>query len=198
MSKDLDSLTTEYDQVQIQIRQSSPRYTALTQPVSLSLQEIQSRLLDNDTVLLEYALGEGKSYVFLVSSTSLKTFELPSRAEIEKASRSVYDLVTASDRVVPNETLEQRNRRLDKADSDYPTSAAELSRILLAPLASELKNKRLLIVGEGILQYVPFGALPDPGLTTRGVGAAPLIASHVDYRERLEANGRSHHPHSVQ
>jgi CHAT domain-containing protein len=34
--------------------------------------------------------------------------------------------------------------------------------MLLAPLASELKNKRLLIIGEGILQYVPFGALPDP------------------------------------
>jgi tetratricopeptide (TPR) repeat protein len=96
MQRDLDVLTTEYDQVQTQIRQSSPRYSALTQPVSLSLQEIQSRLLDQDTVLLEYALGEDKSYVFLVSSTSLKTFELPSRDEVEKASRSVYDLVTAS------------------------------------------------------------------------------------------------------
>jgi CHAT domain-containing protein len=34
--------------------------------------------------------------------------------------------------------------------------------MLLGPLASDLKGKRLLIVGEGILQYVPFGALPDP------------------------------------
>ncbi|HJX90125.1 MAG TPA: CHAT domain-containing protein, partial [Pyrinomonadaceae bacterium] len=192
MSKDLDTLTTEYDQVQTQIRQSSPRYTALTQPVSLNLQEIQSRLLDQDTVLLEYALGEAKSYVFLVSSTSLKTFELPSRDEVEKASRSVYDLVTASDRVVPNETLEQRNKRLDQADSDYPASAAELSRMLLAPLASELKNKRLLIVAEGILQYVPFGALPDPDTEFRvsssgfrvqneksqNPNSKPLIANH--------------------
>ena len=171
MSKELDALTTEYDQVQTQIRQSSPRYTALTQPVSLSLQEIQSRLLDQDTVLLEYALGEDKSYVFLVSATSLKTFELPSRDNVEKASRSVYDLVTASDRVVPDETLEQRNKRLDQADSDYPASAAGLSRMLLAPLASELKNKRLLIVGEGILQYVPFGALPEPGVRGQVSGA---------------------------
>ena len=139
VSRDLDSLTTEYDQVQTQIRQSSPRYAALTQPVSLGLQEIQSRFLDQDTVLLEYALGEEKSYVFLVSSASLKTFELPKRDDVEKASRNVYDLITASDRVVANETLEQRNRRLDQADSDYPASAAELSRMLLAPLASELR-----------------------------------------------------------
>jgi len=162
MQRDLDALTTEYNQVQTQIRQSSPRYAALTQPVSLGLQEIQSRLLDQDTVLLEYALGEEKSYVFLVSSTSFKTFELPSRETIENESRSVYDLVTALDRIVPNETLEQRNKRLDQADSDYPASAERLSQMLLAPLASELKNKRLLIIGEGILQYVPFGALPDP------------------------------------
>jgi hypothetical protein len=100
MAKDLDALTAEYDQVQTQIRQNNPRYTALTQPVSLSLQEIQSRLLDPDTVLLEYALGEDKSYAFLVSSISLKTFELPKRDEVEKASRRVYDLVTASERVV--------------------------------------------------------------------------------------------------
>jgi CHAT domain-containing protein/tetratricopeptide (TPR) repeat protein len=162
IQRDLDTLTTEYEQVQTQIRQSSPRYAALTKPVSLSLQEIQSGLLDQDTALLEYALGDDKSYAFLVSSTSLKTFELPSRNEVEKAARGVYDLVTATDRVVPDETLEQRNRRLDQADSDYPAAAAELSRMLLAPLESELKNKRLLIVGEGILQYVPFGALPEP------------------------------------
>ena len=132
-------------------------------------------------MLLEYALGEDKSYVFLVSPTSLKTFELPSRDAIEKASRSVYDLMTVSDHVVPNETLEQRNRRLDQADSDYHASAAELTRMLLAPLASELKNKRLLIVGEGILQYVPFGALPGPStqkLTGPDSVTQPLIASH--------------------
>jgi len=181
MSRDLDALTTEYEQLQTKIRQNSPRYVALTQPVSLTLQEIQSRLLDPDTVLLEYALGEDKSYVFLVSSTSLKTFELPKRDDVEKASRSAYDLLTASDRVVPNETLEQRSKRLDQADRDYSASATALSRMLLAPVASELKNRRLLVVGEGVLQYVPFGALPDPSylkVSSSDQTSQPLIASH--------------------
>jgi len=180
MSKDLDALTSEYDQVQTQIRQNSPRYTALTQPVSLSLHEIQSRLLDQNTLLLEYALGEDKSYVFLVSATSLQTFELPKRDEVEKAARSLYDLVTAPDRLVPNETLDQRNRRLEQADIDYPASAGALSRMLLGPLASELKGKRLLIVSEGILQYVPFAALPEPSNQKLTVSTTPqpLIATH--------------------
>ena len=179
MVKDLDALTAEYDQIQTQIRQNNPRYTALTQPVSLSLAEIQSRLLDPDTVLLEYAVGTEKSYAFLVSQSSLKTFELPKRDEVEKASRRVYDLITASDRVVPNETLAQRNKRLDQADSDYPAAASALSQMLLGPLASELKSKRLLLVAEGVLQYVPFAALPDPSIAmATGPDQQPLIANH--------------------
>ena len=173
MVRDLDALTAEYDQVQTQIRQNNPRYTALTQPQSLNLEEIQSRLLDPNTVLLEYSLGADKSYAFLVSPSSLKTFALPKREEVETASRRVYDLATASDRVVPNETLEQRNKRLAQADSDYPAAASTLSQMLLGPLATELKNKRLLVVGEGVLQYVPFAALPDPDQSPQ-----PLIANH--------------------
>lgn len=178
MARDLDAMTTEYEKLQTQIRQNSPRYSALTQPVPLNLQEIQSRLLDQDTLLLEYALGEDRSYVFLVSATSLKTFELPKREDIEKASRGVYDLVTASERVVPQETLEQRNKRLEQADSDYNAAAAALSRMLLGPVASELTRKRLLIVGEGILQYVPFAALPDPANQNLTGSDRPLIVSH--------------------
>lgn len=179
MAKDLDALTAEYDQVQTQIRQNNPRYTALTKPVSLSLSEIQSRLLDPNTVLLEYAVGADNSYAFLVSPSSLKTFELPKREEIEKASRLVYDLITASDRVVPNETLEQRNKRLAQADSDYPAAALALSQMLLGPFATDLKSKRLLLVAEGVLQYVPFAALPDPSnQKATGPEQSPLIATH--------------------
>ncbi len=41
-------------------------------------------------------------------------------------------------------------------------AAAELSRLLLGPVAGKLGSKRLLIVSDGALQYVPFGALPKP------------------------------------
>ena len=159
---ELDALTAEYEQVQAQIRQTSPRYAALTQPVPLTLKEIQTELLDENTILLEYALGENKSFVWAVTPNSIKSFELPKHAEIEVAAHHVYDLITASDRVLPNETLEQRRKRLDQADAEYPEAAAILSRILLEPVASEVTNKRLLIVGEGVLQYIPFAALPEP------------------------------------
>ena len=172
ISQDLDALATEYDGIQARIRQTSPRYAALTQPVPLSVKEIQSQLLDENTVLLEYSVGEDNSYVWAISPNSLKTFTLPKRIEVEKAARRVYDLVTAPDRKVPGESLEQQQKRLLQADADYPVAIANLSRMLLGPIGSELKNKRLLIVAEGVLQYVPFAALTDPE------GATPLIVKH--------------------
>ena len=48
-AKELDVLTGEYEQVQATIRQTSPRYAALTQPVPLELKDIQTDVLDPDT-----------------------------------------------------------------------------------------------------------------------------------------------------
>src|SRR5262249_31949194 len=50
----------------------------------------------------------------------------------------------------------------DLADAAFPKASADLSRMLLGPVASQLGSRRLLIVSEGMLQYVPFAALPTP------------------------------------
>ena len=160
--REMDALTNEYDQVLAEIRQTSPRYAALTQPQPLTLREIQSQVLDDDTTLLEYSLGEGRSFLWVVTLSSVTSFELPKRSQIEATARKLYDLITLSSQTVPNETPIQRRKRQEQADTEYPNVSTELSEMLLGPAASQLKKKRLLIVGEGILQYVPFAALPEP------------------------------------
>jgi len=174
-AKEIEALTMEYDQVQMRIRQTSPRYAALVEPSPLSVEAIQKQVVDQNTVLLEYALGEKKSYVWAITPDSFKTFELPGRTAIEQQAKRFYQLLTERGLSVPNETLAQRNQRLAHAETDYPQVAANLSRMLLAPVAAELKQKRVVIVGEGVLQYLPFSALPEPG--TEGV-EQPLIINH--------------------
>ena len=179
VGKELDALADEYEAVQTKIRQTSPRYAALTQPSPLSLKDIQSRILDDNTLLLEYGLGEKKSYLWVAGPTSITSFELPGRADVESAARRVYDLITA-DQSVQNESIEERRKRLAKADAEYPEAVARLSRMLLGPAVAELKNKRLIIVADGVLQYVPFAALVEPRnveppLTT---AQTPLIVNH--------------------
>ena len=171
-SKEIEALTTEYDQIQTRIRQTSPRYAALVQPSPLNVEAIQKQLLDENTLLLEYALGEQKSFVWAVTPDSVKSFELPGRATIEQEAKRFYQLLTEHGVSIPNETLAQRKQRLDQAELDFPQSAANLSRMLLQPLAAELKQKRLVIVADGVLQYLPFSAL------TLSDGGRPLIVDH--------------------
>jgi CHAT domain-containing protein len=51
--------------------------------------------------------------------------------------------------------------------------------MLLGPIASQLGRKRLLVVADGALQYLPFAALPDPLSLTQKTGRMlPLIVRH--------------------
>jgi CHAT domain-containing protein/tetratricopeptide (TPR) repeat protein len=173
LSKEISALMTEYEQVLARIRETSPRYAALTQPQPLSLKDIQTKALDGETLLLEYALGDERSFLWAITHDSIKTIELPKRVEVEAAARRLYELVTTRNRVVNNETPAQRRLRQARIDEDYQRAAAALSDMLLQPVASQLKGKRLLFVSDGALQYVPFASLPAPGSSSR-----PLILDH--------------------
>lgn len=161
MTKELDELVSAYEDVEAKIRVASPHYAALTQAQTLSLPEIQ-RLLDADTVLLEYALGDEHSYLWAVTPNSVASFQLEKRSVIEAAAERVYELLTARTRRIPNERVRQKAARIGKADVEYNAAALELSRMLLGPIAALLGKKRLVIVSEGALQYIPFAALPEP------------------------------------
>src|SRR5262245_26736110 len=193
VEKELESLLSDYQQVKAQIRQSSPHYAALTQPRPLSVAEIRQQLLDDNTLLIEYSLSAERSFMWVVTKDDLMDFELPKRDEIEAEARHVYDLLTARNHRVKDETPLQRQSRIGKADADYAQSAAALSQILLGPAATQLAKpwkKRLLIVGDGALQYIPFSALPLPAtgnpekrekgrnLLRHSSSFIPLIATH--------------------
>ena len=103
----LRELTTQYEQVESEIRQKSPQYAALTQPHPASVNETQQHLLDSDIVLLEYALGEERSYLWLVTPTTFTSYELPKAQDINQAARQAYSLLTA------------RVQRRVQADKEY-------------------------------------------------------------------------------
>jgi len=181
--QELRQLTAEYQEIEAQIRAKSPRYAALTQPQPLTLAEIQRQVLDPDTLLLEYALGDEGSYLWAVTSNSISSFELPRRVEVEAAARSFYDLLTA-----PNQSsraagrvagpTQQPGAKEDLSQQRLAEAAAKLSQMLLSPVASQLGAKRLLIVADGTLQYLPFGALPVPVISEKSTDHRPLIVEH--------------------
>ncbi len=170
LQREISALEDQYQQVQASIRQSSPQYAALTQPQPLGLKEIQQQL-DPETLLLEYSLGSEHSYLWVVGIDSLKSYVLPKQDEIQKLAEHVYQSLGARSVSKSLETPAQRTVRIAQADTQFQQSAADLSRLILAPAAAGLQNKRLVIVADGVLQYVPFAALPLPE-------HRPLIVDH--------------------
>ena len=163
----IEELLTQLLAIEAELKSRSPRYTALTQPAPLDLTEIQTAVTDKETLLLEYSLGEERSYLWAVTATSFSSYELPPRSVIEAAARRCYDLLTARNSFVKFETADEKRTRVQQADAEYPSAAAALSNMLLGPVAAQLGRKRLLVVPDGALEYVPFAALTLPGQTAR-------------------------------
>jgi CHAT domain-containing protein/uncharacterized protein HemY len=160
LCKELDGLVAELAQTRDKIRQANPR--AINVPELLSLDEVQRRLLDEDTVLLEYVLGDERSYVWVVTRNSLLSYELPPRKEIETAARKLHELI-ASRQMIYGESVPARQERQAKADAEIPAQTDLVSKLVLGPLNGKLEKKRLLVVADGALQYVPFQMLTAPG-----------------------------------
>ena len=158
LKQEVRALESEYQDVEAAIRKSSPRYAAITQPSPLKLKQIQDEVLDEGSLLLEYSLGEKRSYLWAVSKTGINAWELAPRAQIETAARNLLQLVTS------------------RAGSGLDAAARELSDLALAPAASVLASKRLVIVADGALQQIPFAMLPVPGSPQNQ--QAPLLTAH--------------------
>ena len=158
---EISKLSSERDHVEAQIRSQFPRFAALMYPQPLTAGEVQ-QLLDEDTLLLEFILGEERSYLWALTPTELHGHPLPPRSEIEGTARRLVELLRAG-QPLPTDTAVRRKSRMVQAEAEYWRRAAAFSRTLLGPVAPLLKKKRLLIVTDGQLRYLPFAALPSPG-----------------------------------
>jgi len=114
-----------------------------------TLAEIQAAIGDSETLVLEYFLGQDASYLWVLSQDgALQVHTLPPRSEIEAQAQAFYDLLTSpTGRVRPQTTAQ---------------AGAALSAMILGPVADQLGTQRLVIVADGLLQYLPFAALPNP------------------------------------
>jgi CHAT domain-containing protein len=157
------TLFAQYQNIQAQIRTTSPRYAALTQPQPLTVSQIQQHILDDNTILLQYSLGNDRSYLWALTKTSITSYELPKRADIETTAKIFRNAVTApSSRNKPNQVAKANDA---------------ISQMILQPVAAQLGQKRLLIVGDGVLNYLPFAALSLPVKSGENRNP-PLIVDH--------------------
>lgn len=162
--KELAELLRQYADVQTKIRAESPQFAALIQPEVVSLAKFQAEVLDEDSVLLEYSLGEERSFLFVADKSSLQIVELAKRAEIESSVRQFLEKIKTQRGDTLRENRRKERRVLETGTAHWKKERDDLSRMLLGAASEKIENKRLLIVGSGILQYVPFAALASPNV----------------------------------
>jgi CHAT domain-containing protein len=141
------------------------------------LEQIQNELRDSDTMILEYALGDERSYLWAITFNSFHSYELAPGKEIEDLAGEVYKLISVR-RVSSHANGEA-------SDKDYSEKVAQLSQMLLGPLAGQLEDRRLIIIPEGALQYIPFEVLhlpTGPLIKTNEVVASPSISTLIEIR----------------
>jgi CHAT domain-containing protein len=179
-----NTLLSQYRNIETRIRASSLHYAALTQPQALTLNQLQQQILDDNTVLLEYFLGTEHSYLWAVSKSEITSYELPKQSEIEATTQKFITLVQNS------------NAR----PSEISKAGTPLSQMLLGPVAKQLGQKRLLIVSNRALQYLPFATLPAPTgsqflLSEHEIINLPSVSTLATLRQQL--NGRKPAPKAV-
>ena len=136
-------LLEQYKQLKTKIRANSPKYAELTQPEPIKLQQLQ-KLLDEDTVLWQYSLWQEASYVWVITKDTFSTHELASREEIEPIAREYHKLLQ----------YESRTNKLNSA-------ATKLSQLITPPIVESQQKSRIVIVSDGVLQYIPYSEKPE-------------------------------------
>jgi tetratricopeptide (TPR) repeat protein len=168
LEKELDKLQTEFDQIENQIRSASPKYAALTATQPLTLADVQQKVLDDGTVLLEYGLGKDASYAFAVTRSGVSLFKLPPRTDVDKLAtdfRAALIPPKLQRRIVGIDVAADQQRGLGIVQgpsedlAPFVAASNALYKAVVEPAGAIITDKRILVVADGALNYVPFEAL---------------------------------------
>lgn len=146
--RELVELEDDLAEKRVQVELNHPRRLAFSKPVKVK--QLHNQLLGDDELVLEFCLGEDRSFAWLISRNAV-TFEiLPGRSEIDAKVRAyVNDLSVAP-----------TNLHLQSSVAKQREMAEELFTILLGKLGSQLRaNSKLVVIPDGTLNQVPFESL---------------------------------------
>ncbi len=157
LEAELAQLEEQYKSVSATISQRYPAYDQITRPRGWDLARIQSDVInDDDTILLEYILGDDKSYVWAITRDSFTAHEIT--GDVGETAETVYNLL--------KEPVKGNENQLTEA-------ARVLSQMVLSPVAGQLNKRRIIVIADGALNYIPFQMLPSPSSN-----AELLVAKH--------------------
>lgn len=82
LSAELQNVETSLEAFQLEIRRTNPRYASVKYPQPLKPENIAKELLDADTALIEFVLGEKQSFAWVIHNDKIAAITLPAERDI--------------------------------------------------------------------------------------------------------------------
>jgi len=145
----LEEAEDEYQNIMDTIKREYPGSANVIFEEPFKLEEIQSKLLDKKTGIIEYFFGEDNLFVFSVTKASLKIYRLP-----PDISRSTRKLVNNCLRLLSSREI---------SGFDGQVAFKKLYKRLIFPVREAISEEveNLIIVPDGNLYYLPFEILVE-------------------------------------
>ena len=174
----LFNLRRQYEHLIVNFEKDYPDYYSLKHHSAIiSLHDVQNNLPDNKTALLEYVVGDSTITVFAITKNRciVKSHPISSVPSLVKQFRlSIQNVET----------------------EEYVTLAGSLYQQLIVPVQSGLKGmKKLYIVPDGILNYLPFEALlskPYPRSASVNFSDLPYLIRQYEISYQVSAKFLRH------
>ncbi|MFY9222310.1 MAG: CHAT domain-containing protein [Blastocatellia bacterium] len=142
----------------------------------LKLSDIQKIILDKDTCLLQYIVGEESSYAWLVTTDSIFSYILPNKKSIEELIKQNVDAINRVEqenaRMPIYEPPIEKKQRLNEVENALNNANKTLADAILTPILAQINKKaKVLISANGVLDSVSFASLPN-------INNTPLVVTH--------------------
>jgi len=146
-------LKRQHEKLVTTFKNNYPNYYQLKYDNSTaSVKEVQS-LLETDQALIEYFIGDDAVYIFSLTANEYEVNTIKKDFPLEEWVSQVRDGIYLS---TMNNHFD--SSQIDSLKQQYADAAYQLHEKLIAPIPLELP-KRLIIVPDGALGYLPFDAL---------------------------------------
>ncbi len=144
LKKNLAAAQEKLDVLRREIRYKNPLYASVQYPQPISAKSLQTDVLKENEVLLEYFLAKKGVYCLIIGKKDFNVVKLPD---------GYTDIISRVQKLLAN------IRALPQGEKFRDSLALELYASLVKPAEEFIGNRTLIIAPQGILAYLPFEAL---------------------------------------
>ncbi len=135
-------LHREYEKLTNEFEKNYKQYYNLKYSlITKSPQDLQEKVINDSTVLVEYFMGDSTIFIF-------------------RLTKNDFDIISVKkDRIFDDQINLMRSGIIERDYNLYTKNAYRLYQILIEPIIKKIKVKNLIIIPDGILSHIPFETL---------------------------------------